>query len=428
MAIEKHVAVVQQGAKAVQAWQKENRDEFLDLSESDLSKADLNKADLSGANCHLANLDGANLGEANMVGVVLKGASLKGASLTGALLTDVDLSQADLTEAIVSLANLEGASLYKAELSQANLYLANLRRVDLKGANLKGANLSAAILKDVDLSLADLSGADLKGADLFNVKLFGADLSGADLTEADLSGAKLERTLLRGANLAKARLGGTLFSDVDLSDVQGLEEVHHVAPSTIGIDTVYRSGGKLPKDFLLACGVPPDSVSPLLSRAQGYSSSAFTSCFLSYHPKDQEFVETLTARLREEQVRIWEAADNQHGWKTPEQIDQAIRSFDQWFLILSANSLKSDWTATVLRRARKLEGSGVPKLYLLRLVDVKTFKKWAEGEGGKALGGDLSDYPIADFSFWKEQDAFDIGLNKMLRDLRGDESPKKSRT
>ena len=38
--------------------------------------------------------------------------------------------------------------------------------------------------------------------------------------------------------------------------VNGLETVKHNRPSTIGIDTIYMSKGKIPEVFLRGCGVP----------------------------------------------------------------------------------------------------------------------------------------------------------------------------
>jgi Pentapeptide repeats (8 copies) len=87
----------------------------------------------------------------------------------------------------------------------------------------------------------DLSKANLSGADLHNASLSGANLSGVDLHDASLSGANLS-----GMNLNESRVGWTVFGDLDLSAVKNLESVRHEATSTIGVDTIYRSGGKNP--------------------------------------------------------------------------------------------------------------------------------------------------------------------------------------
>lgn len=83
----------------------------------------------------------------------------------------------------------------------------------------------------------------------------------ADLTETNLGEANLSRADLSGAKLDRAVLtivgvGYTTFADVDLSQVKGLETAQHLGPSTIGIDTIYRSKGKIPHAFLCGAGVP----------------------------------------------------------------------------------------------------------------------------------------------------------------------------
>ena len=52
-----------------------------------------------------------------------------------------------------------------------------------------------------------------------------------------------------------------IFSDVDLSSVNGLDAMFHEGPSTIGIDTIHKSRGKIPEVFLRGCGGLDESLS-----------------------------------------------------------------------------------------------------------------------------------------------------------------------
>ncbi|MDQ2840624.1 MAG: pentapeptide repeat-containing protein, partial [Acidobacteriota bacterium] len=93
----------------------------------------------------------------------------------------------------------------------------------------------------------------------------GADLSRADLREADLSGAYLRGANLSGAYLSQTNFEGAkvafiIFADIDLSVAEGLETIQHIGPSPIGIDTIYRFGGKIPDIFLRGCGVPENFI------------------------------------------------------------------------------------------------------------------------------------------------------------------------
>lgn len=92
MAKHEHVAVLQRGAPAWNAWRTEH-DETPDLAAAalrgrdlggyDLSRADLRGADLRGATLRDANLSGARLDGANLFKAVLDGADLAAASLIG---------------------------------------------------------------------------------------------------------------------------------------------------------------------------------------------------------------------------------------------------------------------------------------------------------------------------------------------------------
>jgi uncharacterized protein YjbI with pentapeptide repeats len=88
-----HIAVLQRGAAAWNAWRAESGEtpdlsraglRGLDLTEFDLSQADLRQADLRGTNLTQANLSSAHLDGANFFKAVLDGADLTGAFLTGA--------------------------------------------------------------------------------------------------------------------------------------------------------------------------------------------------------------------------------------------------------------------------------------------------------------------------------------------------------
>ncbi len=302
-----------------------------------------------------------------------------------------------------------------ADLSGANLTLANLVR-----ANLEGANLEAA-----DLTQADLAGANLAGADLILAKLTLANLEGADLEGASLSAATFAVAVVHEARFAKAELLGTVFANVDLSRCKGLEAVVHHAPSTIGIDTIYRSGGNIPESFMRGCGVPDDFITyakSLVGKAIEYYS-----CFISYSTLDQEFAARLYADLQVEHVRCWFAPhDLQGGRKTHEQIDEAIRVYDKLLLILSKHSMDSEWVKAEILMARRRESKEKRRmLFPIRLVNFKRISEWKclDPYTGEDSAAELRQYYIPDFSVWKtDHDKYKEEFAKLLAALRQGES------
>jgi hypothetical protein len=292
------------------------------------------------------------------------------------------------------------------------LYWADLGRTVLDGAHLSGAILRAAILH-----AAILRGADLRGAVLRRAVLDGADLSDTDLIHA----------ILRGADLSDVKCESTVFGDVDLSEAKGLESIHHLGPSTVGVDTLLRSRGRIPEAFLRGCGVPNAQVTYLLSLFRGVEPIQFYSCFISYSTEDQDFAERLHSRLRDKGLRVWfSPADARWGEPHYEQIDEAIRVHDKLLLVLSPASLASKWVRVEIRKALKAEREeGRRKLFPIRLMDFEAIQDWEYfDEGLKTdLGMEIRKYLIPDFSNWKDHDAFEATFARLIENLKAATPP-----
>src|SRR5579864_1258908 len=208
---------------------------------------------------------------------------------------------------------------------------------------------------------------DLVRADLVRANLARADLSDANFREANFSGAQLWWTNLCRANLdgvriSEAHVGGTIFADVDLSVVEGLGTVRHDAPSTIGVDTILKSGGKIPDEFLRGCGVDPLIQNILMGDAQAKSDAFYAwisrrhnplqRCFISYATEDKPFVDHLQKALNERGVDYWYAPEHgRWGEELHRQIDLEISLRDRMLLVCSEVSLKKDWVAYEIERA-----------------------------------------------------------------------------
>jgi pentapeptide repeat protein len=190
MANDEHVAILEKGVDAWNAWRAKNPDIRPDLVQADLrdaylrganlSGADLHEADLFRAYLHGANLSGANLTDADLSVAVLSRAVLIGAersrqtNLSGTRLVYADLRGATLNGVNFVEANLRGANLSGAHLIEANFYAANLLRVNLTGADLRRASLEFARLMDTDLTDADLTGCHVFGLSAWNLIVDGA--------------------------------------------------------------------------------------------------------------------------------------------------------------------------------------------------------------------------------------------------------------
>jgi uncharacterized protein YjbI with pentapeptide repeats len=277
-----------------------------------------------------------------------------------------------------------------------------------------------ASLARANLSAADLTGTDFTDADLRYANLTQAKLCGASICAADLSYSKLDQADFTALSMAESRLG-----NVDLQSVKGLETVKHYAPSTLGIDTLYRSAGKLPDAFLRGCGVPDDFIPYVSSHFGVEQAIQFYSCFISYSSSDESFTRKLHSRLREAHVRVWFAPEDiKGGQKLYDQIDRAIQTNDRLLLVLSENSMQSEWVTTEIRNARKTEIiEGRRKLFPIRLVDFDTVRAWTcfDADNGKDLAIEIRSYFIPDFTNWEDDNAFETAFARLLSDLRAEE-------
>jgi len=328
---------------------------------------------------------------------------------------------------VLRQADLRGAHLKGANLNEADLIGANLSRADFRAADLAGANLDRANLRRADLFGAHLNGANLRGAHLLESNLSRAHLNGVNLNGTHLGGTNLSGADLTGANLTGAKIGLTTFGDNDLSDVKGLETVQHLGPSTIGIDTIYRSQGKIPLAFLRGAGVPDNFINYMGSLTGKVLE--FYSCFISYSTEDQEFADRLYADLQNKGVRCWFAPhDIRAGKKIHEQIDEAIRRYERLLLILSTDSMKSPWVKTEIRKARKREIEEKRRvLFPVSIVPITDIRMWESfyADEGVDLAEEIREYYIPDFSDWKNHDSYAKGLKKLLGGLKA-ESPRPS--
>jgi len=298
----------------------------------------------------------------------------------------------------------------------------DLSKADLIGEDLSGANLSGAILSDANLTGAFLSGATLCDAILDEANLTGAYLGKANFSRAMLIEANLTGAYLGEANFSGASIGWTIWGDVDLRTVRGLETVEHAGPSTIDIHTLYRSHGNIPEVFLRGAGVPEDFLTYVKSLVgRPYE---FYSCFISYSSKDQEFAERLHEDLQNKGIRCWFAPhDVQGGRKLHEQIDQAIHVHESLLLILSSHSMNSEWVKTEIAKARQREVQEQRQvLFPVRLVPFEAIRTWEcfDADTGKDSAREIREYFIPDFSNWKHHDAYQAAFQRLLRDLKPD--------
>jgi TIR domain len=143
------------------------------------------------------------------------------------------------------------------------------------------------------------------------------------------------------------------------------------------------------------------------------------SCFISYSSKDEDFANRLHADLQNKGVRCWFAPDDMKiGAKIRDTIDDAIRLRDKVLLVLSEASIASDWVEDEVDKAFEEERQrGGVVLFPVRVDDgvMETKEAWAS-----KLRRSRN---IGDFRGWKDHDAYQKALQRVLRDLQIEPAP-----
>jgi TIR domain/Pentapeptide repeats (8 copies) len=387
---DEHVLLLKQGISAWNAWREQNPDVRPDLSDADLRGLDV---------AHYNEDYYSDMDDLKHDMEREEGESLNVRYLTG---EEIVFEYSDLR--------------YGFDLRNANLSNAMLDGAGLNGADLSGATLENATFDGTDLVMANFRDANLVSASLSGAKLRSADFTSANLTEsvlydADLSGAQFDKSVM-----TRASVGATVFADNDLSTVIGLDSVRHSGPSTIGVDTLYKSKGKIPDTFLKRSGVPETLITFI--NAQPLQVFNFYTCFISYAEADDAFSVQLVDDLRSFGVRCWRwKEDAPLGKPLFKSIDDAIQKYDKLIVICSKSSLNSPAVIREVKRALQKEdklgrkGKQADVLFPIRL-DNFVF------EWDHHLKEDITDKPIGDFRSWSEPDHYRKSLEKLIRDLR----------
>ena len=286
----------------------------------------------------------------------------------------------------------------------------------LDGYQLSRADFSSAHLRAVSFRLAICHDTSLAGAVIDHCVFLTTDLINCNFRYAIIRDSTFDWCTFDESDLSGAALISSSFARVSFRDVRGLDTLSGLFRNSIGIDTFFEAGG-LPESFLRGSGVPEEFIqyaSSLVGKAIEYYS-----CFLSYSSKDDEFARRLYNDLQGKKIRTWYAPEDlKIGDRFRSRIDESIRIHDKLVLILSANSVASDWVETEVESALERERKEGKEVLFPIAIDEEAFtsqQSWAADIRRKRH--------IGDFRKWKSHDDYTNGFDRLVRDLKKSQPP-----
>lgn len=325
---------------------------------------------------------------------------------------DVDF-KADLSGAELYLAST--ADLERMDLRNADCRAANFGSLNMTGSNFSGANLDDTMIQRATLAESCFRRASLRRTNLIKTDFTGADLTDADCTRGDFRATNLSRTIFDGTLLLDvdfnaAELNDTKLYDLDLGSTKGLYSVIHMGPSSVGIDTLLKSRGRIPVEFLAGAGIPREFAAGVGFKEDD---SAYPSCFISHCSKDEVFVDKLVSDLKASSILCWQNGA-EGGRELMAQIKEAIYRHEKVLVILSSNSITSDWVKTEILMAREREL--IEKTQILFPILIEPFEvleNWLF-----SLAPHIRRYYIPDFKKWRNPECYKLAFEALLRSLR----------
>lgn len=320
-----------------------------------------------------------------------------------------------------------------AKLDFLNLRFVNLGYCDLRNASFMDCDLMRSNLRHSNLSNANFTSANLSYSNLSYAKLDYSNLVESILDQVNFSHASFINTLLRKTQLQYSLFSHSIFLDticdntyftgsvfencvfanIDLSNCVGLEVCDHSGPSTIGVDTLYKSKGKIPINFLRGIGILEEFLDYIPSLTN--QPFQFYTCFISHSAKNKVFCERLYNDLQGKGIRCWYfPEDAKWGKSVWSEIDTSIKIYDKLMVVCSESSLSSGPVLREIERALKKEDSANTHIVFPITIDNFVFSKWEHERKS-----DILNKVVGDFIGWDSDiEKYNKSLNKLIESLK----------
>ena len=284
----------------------------------------------------------------------------------------------------------------------------NLVKADLSNLNLKGADFFISDLREANLSNSDCSYANFSGSICIRTNFTNSQLQNANLYIANLNGCNFN-----SADLSFAIMGDTILVDIDFRNIRNVDLIQHIQNSHLGVNSIIKSENKIPKGILDNCGVTQKSLKKISANIQNIKSN-YHSCFISYSSNDEEFVRKIYKELQNNNVKCWFAPENlKTGDRLRKSLDNEIYNHDKLMLVISKNSINSQWVEQEVEKALEKERMNNKTVLFPIAIDEDLF---LQNNGWISYLKNTRN--ITFFLNWQLDHEFERSFNKILNDLK----------
>jgi hypothetical protein len=142
--------------------------------------------------------------------------------------------------------------------------------------------------------------------------------------------------------------------------------------------------------------------------------------FISYSHHDHAFVDALGGMLDEVGIRYWRDKEHLMAGRIEKQLGLAMKLYPTVILVLSHNSVESDWVEWEASKARELE----KELDCDVLCPIALDSAWTTCQWPGPLRHQIENYHIVDFSSWQDVSFRRRQFKKLVEGLSRFYSPK----
>jgi len=292
----------------------------------------------------------------------LQDVNLDGADLSGSMLyhfgfVRVSMNRANVAWVYAWESNFQDVSMNDVFMEDCQLRVCGLRNVSLVRSTLTRLDFSG-FLEDVDFSECRLAASFWRSCHASDVRLSAADLTYCTLRNCDFTGVAFD----------SASLNKTAFIDVQLKNCVGLDKVAHLGPSTFTLSTI-QGNPEVPLEFWKLAGLDARVIDALGKPRDG---NGYRSCFMSYASQDSRIVQNIFDFLSSKGVPCFKAPESlEIGASTRDAIYQAIADRDCLLVVLSQNSISSNWVEHEVERALAKERESKTHCILPIRIDIR---------------------------------------------------------